>query len=157
MMERGDVQWGVLTWQHILILISSRLCQRLHHAPATPLSRAHSFAAMAALYVAAGAFAVLQFFADNPGVTAVMSTMLADEAALLRRRLSAQRAAWPAGPCLEFDQARQTARHVARRQAMRSGIGIGMRAAPRKRLQHCAAHAEPSPARHFLRCGAVRR
>ena len=80
---------------------------------------------MAVVYVAAGVLGLLQFLAENPAV----GLAVAEEAELLRRRLSARaRAAWLSGPRLDFDTVladvaavnAQLAR-LARRQARAGG------------------------------------
>jgi hypothetical protein len=75
-----------------------------------------------AFYVAAGAFVVLRFLAENPAVTLA----LADEVALLRQRLST-RPAWANGPHLELDEARCCA--ALRVRVMSWALPAGGRAA----------------------------
>jgi hypothetical protein len=90
-----------------------------------------------AFYIAAGAFAVLQFLAENPSVRLAIE----EEAALLRRRLTAKaRAAWPSGPHLEFETVLQDVAaanallaRLAARPAAEAGASGGAPGAPPQR------------------------
>jgi hypothetical protein len=88
-----------------------------------------------AFYIAAGAFAVLQFLAENPAVTLA----LADEVALLRQRLSA-RPAWANGPQLDLDQARLFLRLCL---CLRRGACVRACARVLLRRRACAGAAAP--------------
>jgi hypothetical protein len=105
-----------------------------------------------AFYIAAGAFAVLQFLAENPSVRLAIE----EEAALLGQRLSAKaRAAWPSGPHLEFETVLQdvaAANALLARLAERHAAAAGARGRiwcrsaraglPRRVRQGASAHPE---------------
>ena len=93
-----------------------------------------------AFYVAAGALAVLQFFAENPAARLAV----AEEAELLKRRLSANaRALWPSGPSLEFEAVLQD---VAAANALLARLA----ARPAAATNEGAPAAEAPPQRYVL-------